>query len=60
MPRVSLKSIGGNVVFFGKIFDESREYAEKIASEKVALIITGGNLSIPRLKNILGVRLIQV
>jgi len=30
---------------------------EKIAGKKVALVITGGNLSIPRLKDILGVRL---
>lgn len=39
----AVKSIGANVVFFGKIFDESREYAEKIADEKGARYIHPAN-----------------
>lgn len=30
----AVKSLGGNIVFFGRIFDESRDYAEKIAGER--------------------------
>jgi len=30
----AIKSLGGNVVFFGRIFDESRDYAEKLAGER--------------------------
>lgn len=39
----AVKSIGGNVVFFGRIFDESREYAEKIAGERGARFIHPAN-----------------
>jgi len=39
----AVKSIGANVVFFGRIFDESREYAEKIAGEKGARFIHPAN-----------------
>ncbi len=30
----AVKSLGGNIVFFGRIFDESRDYAEKLAGEQ--------------------------
>jgi threonine dehydratase len=30
----AVKSLGGNIVFFGRIFDESRDYAEKMAGER--------------------------
>jgi threonine dehydratase len=39
----AVKSIGANVVFFGSIFDESREYAEKIAGESGARYIHPAN-----------------
>ncbi|MFC2165481.1 threonine/serine dehydratase [Acidobacteriota bacterium] len=39
----AVKSIGANVVFFGTIFDESREYAEKIAGETGARYIHPAN-----------------
>jgi threonine dehydratase len=39
----AVKSLGANIVFFGAIFDESREYAEKIASEKRARFIHPAN-----------------
>lgn len=30
----AIKSLGANIVFFGQIFDESKDYAEKLAGEK--------------------------
>jgi threonine dehydratase len=39
----AVKSIGANVVFFGSVFDESREYAEKIAGERGARFIHPAN-----------------
>jgi len=39
----AVKSIGANVVFFGRVFDESREYAEKIAAEKGSRFIHPAN-----------------
>lgn len=39
----AVKGLGANIVFFGKIFDESREYAEKIASERDARFIHPAN-----------------
>ena len=30
----AVKSLGGDIVFFGRIFDESRDYAEKLAGER--------------------------
>ena len=39
----AVKSLGANIVFFGEIFDESREYAEKIAGERGARFIHPAN-----------------
>ncbi|MGD8539875.1 MAG: threonine/serine dehydratase [Candidatus Aminicenantes bacterium] len=39
----AVKSMGANIVFFGEIFDESREYAEKIAGERGARFIHPAN-----------------
>jgi threonine dehydratase len=39
----AVKSLGANIIFFGKIFDESREYAEKIAAEMGARFIHPAN-----------------
>lgn len=39
----AVKSIGANVVFFGRIFDEAREYADKIAAERGARYIHPAN-----------------
>ena len=39
----AVKSLGANIVFFGSIFDESREYAEKIAGETGARFIHPAN-----------------
>ncbi|MGD9346321.1 MAG: threonine/serine dehydratase [Candidatus Aminicenantes bacterium] len=39
----AVKSLGANIVFFGTIFDESREYAEKIAGERGARFIHPAN-----------------
>lgn len=30
----AIRSLGANIVFFGRIFDESRDYAEKLAGEE--------------------------
>jgi len=30
----AVKSLGGNIIFFGRIFDEARDYAEKLAGER--------------------------
>jgi len=35
----AIKGLGANIIFFGRIFDESREYAEKLAGEKQARFI---------------------
>jgi len=32
----AIKSMGAQIVFFGRIFDESRDYAEKLAGERRA------------------------
>jgi threonine dehydratase len=39
----AIKSMGANVVFFGRIFDESKDYAEKLAGEKRARFIHPAN-----------------
>jgi len=39
----AVKSLGANIIFFGDIFDESREYAEKIAGERGARFIHPAN-----------------
>ncbi len=39
----AVRSLGANIVFFGEIFDESREYAEKIAGESGARFIHPAN-----------------
>ncbi len=39
----AVKSLGANIIFFGEIFDESREYAEKIAGERGARFIHPAN-----------------
>jgi len=41
----AVKSLGANIIFFGEIFDESREYAEKIAGERGARFIHPANES---------------
>lgn len=38
-----IKALGANVIFFGHIFDESREYAEKLAGERGARFIHPAN-----------------
>lgn len=39
----AVKSLGANIIFFGKIFDESRDYAEKLAGERGARFIHPAN-----------------
>ena len=39
----SIKALGANIVFFGSIFEESKEYAEKIAGERRARFIHPAN-----------------
>lgn len=39
----AIKALGANIVFFGRIFEESKEYAEKIAGERRARFIHPGN-----------------
>ncbi len=39
----AIKSMGANVVFFGRIFDESRDYAEKLAGERHTRFIHPAN-----------------
>ncbi len=39
----AIKSMGANVVFFGRIFDESKDYAEKLAGERRARFIHPAN-----------------
>lgn len=39
----AIKSMGANVVFFGRIFDESKDYAEKLAGERQSRFIHPAN-----------------
>ncbi len=39
----AVKSLGADIIFFGRIFDESREYAENLASERKARFIHPAN-----------------
>ncbi|MFP4082516.1 MAG: threonine/serine dehydratase [Candidatus Aminicenantes bacterium] len=39
----AIKSLGANTVFFGRIFDESKDYAEKLAGERGARFIHPAN-----------------
>lgn len=39
----AIKSLGANIVFFGRIFDESKDYAEKLAGESHARFIHPAN-----------------
>jgi len=39
----AIKSMGAQIVFFGRIFDESRDYAEKLAGERRARFIHPAN-----------------
>jgi threonine dehydratase len=39
----AVKGLGANIVFLGEIFDESRDYAEKIAGEREARFIHPAN-----------------
>ncbi|UCE41100.1 MAG: threonine/serine dehydratase [Candidatus Aminicenantes bacterium] len=39
----AIKSMGAQVVFFGRIFDESKDYAEKLAGERRARFIHPAN-----------------
>lgn len=39
----AIRSLGANIVFFGRIFDESRDYAEKLAGERRARFIHPAN-----------------
>jgi threonine dehydratase len=39
----AIKSMGAQIVFFGRIFDESKDYAEKLAGEKCARFIHPAN-----------------
>lgn len=39
----AIKSMGASVVFFGRIFDESKDYAEKLAGERRARFIHPAN-----------------
>lgn len=39
----AIKSMGAQVIFFGRIFDESRDYAEKLAGERHARFIHPAN-----------------
>jgi len=39
----AVKGLGANIIFFGKIFDESKEYAEKLSAEKAVRFIHPAN-----------------
>jgi len=39
----AIRALGANIIFFGRIFDESREYAEKLAGESRARFIHPAN-----------------
>lgn len=39
----AIKSLGANIVFFGRIFDESKDYAEKLAGERQTRFIHPAN-----------------
>jgi threonine dehydratase len=39
----AIRALGANIIFFGRIFDESREYAEKLAGERRARFIHPAN-----------------
>jgi len=39
----AVKSLGANLIFYGSIFDEARDYAEKLAGEKGARFIHPAN-----------------
>lgn len=39
----AIKSMGAQIVFFGRIFDESKDYAEKLAGERQARFIHPAN-----------------
>jgi threonine dehydratase len=39
----AIKSMGASIVFFGRIFDESKDYAEKLAGERRARFIHPAN-----------------
>jgi threonine dehydratase len=39
----AVKGLGARIIFFGEIFDESKDYAEKIAGEKRARFIHPAN-----------------
>jgi len=39
----AIKALGANIVFFGRIFEESKDYAEKLAGEKHARFIHPAN-----------------
>ncbi|MFQ6109182.1 MAG: threonine/serine dehydratase [Candidatus Aminicenantales bacterium] len=39
----AIKSLGANIVFFGRIFDEAKDYAEKLAGERLARFIHPAN-----------------
>lgn len=39
----AIKSLGTNIVFFGRIFDEAKDYAEKLAGERGARFIHPAN-----------------
>ena len=39
----AIKSLGANIIFFGRIFDESKDYAEKLAGERQVRFIHPAN-----------------
>ncbi len=39
----AIRSLGANIVFFGRIFDEAKDYAEKLAGERRARFIHPAN-----------------
>jgi threonine dehydratase len=39
----AIRALGANIIFFGRIFDESKEYAEKLAGERRARFIHPAN-----------------
>ncbi|NIM58392.1 MAG: pyridoxal-phosphate dependent enzyme [Candidatus Aminicenantes bacterium] len=39
----AVKSLGANIIFFGRIFDESKDYAEKLAEKRRARFIHPAN-----------------
>jgi threonine dehydratase len=39
----AIRSLGANIVFFGRIFDEAKDYAEKLAGERGARFIHPAN-----------------